>query len=137
MQPLDVPVPFRAFNRSQVGCRTRQRDYFLPSPSPPAALPLTIYSGYCGSTSLGFGQAWVSACFCFFFVDVEEWQLLHHPVRLCESERCKYADLTVFFIRFPDLCLRFDQAVRPEDIVTGQWSVMSLASIVVFIYAHN
>ena len=38
------------------------------------------YSGYCGSTSLGFGSR---LC---FFVCVEDWQLLHHPDRLCETE---------------------------------------------------
>ena len=51
---------------------------------------LTLYSGYCGSTSLGFGSV--------FFVDVAKSQLLHHPVRLCETERYKYANLHTRFL---------------------------------------
>ena len=58
------------------------------------------YSGYCDSTSLGFG--------CVFF------PMSRHVIIyiICQTERCKYAYLTPFFIRFPDLCIWFGQAVR-------------------------
>ena len=54
-----------------------------------------------GSACLGFGSA--------FFLDVAKWQLLHHPVRLCETERYKYANIHACFLS--SLPCSFDQVV--------------------------
>ena len=59
-------------------------------------------SGNYGRPSLGFGSVITRATtgqhesrfrLGFFFVDVAKSELLYHPVRLCETERFKYADI--------------------------------------------
>ena len=52
-----------------------------------------------GSTSLGFGSG---LC---FFVRVEDWQLLHHPDRLCETEIMRRI-FVIFLVGFPRVVVR-------------------------------
>ena len=87
-----------------------------------------ITRAICGSTSLGFGSV---------FIDVAKLQLLHHPVRLCQSERYKYANLTRAyflprFLRFPDRLIKlFEVKCSFLDKLTHSQTYRG------FIYAHN
>ena len=67
----------------------------------------------CGSTSLNFGS--------IYFVVVAKWQLLHHAVRLCETEHYKYANLHACL--FFSLPWSFDQAVRSQVFFLRQVNI--------------
>ena len=61
-------------------------------------------------------------------------QLLHHPIRLCETERYKYANLHATRVLSFFASLMFDQVVRSEVFFLGQ--VNTLTDIVVGQYCR-